>query len=355
MNVFESVGIFLDGSLALLQNATLNDKFVALQTTISILITLSIMYKGYMVLAGKSSDPIRELVWDIARKLLILTFALNVNGWLTMANEALRGLYEWAGNSSVLYSKLDELLLLLLEKIEIVYKKINFLGGNLFGCIFLILVMFLVFAVVVFQYFFSIITTSLTNTILVLVFPIALICFMYNQTKQVFMQWANMFLANLITLTLLTFVLKLVINGLFGAIDLNEQDDNYFRMAFHTLFTGASLVMLVMLIKSIAKSLASVSLDEASTGAMTMMSSVSGGAAGFAMGKALGGVGMLGNLSKASINAGLQGAIKAAGQGGSRGLGFMKGASGINAGYEAFNKTKSQFKNTLSKLRNGTE
>jgi len=324
MNVFAGVGEIVESSLNLLQTSTLNDKFITLQTTISILITLNIMYKGYMTLAGKSSDPIRELVWDIARKLFILTFVLNVNGWLTMANEALRGLYEWAGNSSTLYAKLDEIAGITHSKIVEITRSMGVMNGY-FSQILLILVIVIVFAVIVFQYFFSIITTSLTNTILILVFPIALMCFMFEKTKQVFSQWANMFLANLITLALLTFIADLVSSGLINSIDVTIADKNYYKMAFHTLFTGASIIMLIMMVKGIAKALANVSLDDASTGAMKMVAGVAGGGAGFMLGKSLGGAGIAGKLAKSSMNAGI----------------------------DKFAQTKSQFKTTLSKLRNG--
>lgn len=279
------------------------------------------MYKGYLTLAGKSQDPIRELAWDIGRKMLILVFILNVNGWYNLAIDALRGLYEWAGSSEILYAKLDEITEVVLEKIEIVAKDVSFsLTGdwNLLGPTFLIFIIILVFLAIVLTFVFSIISSSITNSILILIFPIALICFMFEKTKQVFSQWANMFLSNLIVLVLLTLITDLILKGLLGAINVDTKIANYYRTGFHVLFTGASLVLVVLMTKTIAQGLASVSLDSGASSAMGALAAPAGAAAGLA-GKA--GLG----LGKLSAKAGAKGFRRAENGFASKMGGFIKG------------------------------
>lgn len=68
------------------------------------------MYKGYQTIAGRNQDPVRDIIWDVARKMFILTFVLNINGWLDLSISALKGLYEWAGGGTEFYKQLDELV-----------------------------------------------------------------------------------------------------------------------------------------------------------------------------------------------------------------------------------------------------
>ncbi|MFW3405188.1 hypothetical protein ACN9J7_11465, partial [Aliarcobacter butzleri] len=59
----------------------------------------------------KSSEPIKELVWDITIKLLIIGVALILNGYLDVIKVSMQELHNLAGDGVSLYSELDKAIM----------------------------------------------------------------------------------------------------------------------------------------------------------------------------------------------------------------------------------------------------
>ncbi|EKT6441826.1 type IV secretion system protein, partial [Campylobacter jejuni] len=97
LDLFQTLGKSIQQIVDAIRQVGTNDKVAELSVLLSIIITLVIMYKGYEVLMGRSQSPIRELTWDIVGKLVAITFALNLGGWLDLTISTMDGLYEWAG------------------------------------------------------------------------------------------------------------------------------------------------------------------------------------------------------------------------------------------------------------------
>lgn len=129
--MFTGIGYTIENLLSNLQQMSLNNKMQQLQLIVSAIITLSIMYKGYMVLAGKSQDPIRELVWDLGRKAFILSFAMGAGVWLNYSIEAVKGIYEWAGGGIGFYQQLDGLVDAVLKYMASLWKESGMSAGKL--------------------------------------------------------------------------------------------------------------------------------------------------------------------------------------------------------------------------------
>lgn len=91
-DLFQTLGESIQQIIDAIRQVGTSDKVAELSVLLSIIITLVIMYKGYEVLMGTSQSPIRELTWDIAGKLLAITFALNIGGWLTLVINAMDGI-----------------------------------------------------------------------------------------------------------------------------------------------------------------------------------------------------------------------------------------------------------------------
>ena len=85
--IFSDIQKIVDETLKIFTDATLNEKFTWVQGSLAAILTVVIMYKGFQTLAGRTQSPIRELVWDISKKLLIMMFVLNINGWFTQSKE----------------------------------------------------------------------------------------------------------------------------------------------------------------------------------------------------------------------------------------------------------------------------
>ena len=326
MNVtfFQTIGGIVESIFTTIQNASLNEKFIQLQAVFAILVTLGIMYKGYETLAGRSQDPVRELIWDIARKLFILTFVLNINGWLSAAISALDAIYAWAGGGTQFYSRLDGVTGSFLDTLNKVWKSYGGITGTI-QAIFICFFMIASFLAVIITFAFTIISASITNTFLIIALPLALFCFMYQSTRNVFVQWCNMFISNIFLLIFMTCFIDFLINNLNALYGSTQETSNFFIQIMQTILIGGILIACISVIKELAKNLANVSIDSAGSSALNSMSSSVGkvsGSVSKSTGKA--GLGVLsGSAAKAEKLGGLSGL---AGYGVKKGLvsGFKK-------------------------------
>lgn len=101
--IFSEIQSGVDEILKIFTDATLNEKFTWVQGSLAAILTVVIMYKGFQTLAGRTQSPIKELVWDISKKLLIIMFVLNINGWFTQSKELCDAFYDWASGKQNFY------------------------------------------------------------------------------------------------------------------------------------------------------------------------------------------------------------------------------------------------------------
>lgn len=282
LDLFSSVGITIDGMLSLLQSMSLSPQVKALQATIGLAITLTILYKGYMVWAGKSQDPVRELAWDLGKKAFILTIAMGYGQWVNLSIDAVRGIYEWAGGGSAFYSQLDGLLSAFYDQVITLLnwasnqgglKNIGLALGSWLQAIGMIIVMSICFFAIVLELVFSIVACSVTNTFLIIVFPLAILCFMFNQTKNAFTQWCSMLMSNTFQLLFLFMFLKAsqkIIMGIYSPPPQNAEFINFLGHTFEILIMSFLLVQVVKVLKELAQKMGGVTLDTAISGAGLM-------------------------------------------------------------------------------------
>lgn len=272
ITIFSTIGLKVNDFLALLKNtAELSTKLNELQAVVGTIIVITIMYKGYLVLAGRNQDPIRDLVWDIARKMFILTFVLNVNGWLDQSIQAINGFYEWAGGGTSLYTQMDKVANVVCSGVTALWNKndIVFGFGDKITSFFVILIIIIAFLAISFELFFTIIATSVTNAFLIVAFPLALFCFMFNQTKQVFTQWCNLFISNIFLLLFLLVFTDFFINNIQKIFNLESyiaKNASFIQIIIEISLISAVLVQFVRVIKDLAKNLAQVTLDSSING-----------------------------------------------------------------------------------------
>lgn len=282
LDLFSSVGITIDGMLSLLQSMSLSPQVKALQATIGLAITLTILYKGYMVWAGKSQDPMRELAWDLGKKAFILTIAMGYGQWVNLSIDAVKGIYEWAGGGSAFYSQLDGLLSAFYDQVITLLnwasnqgglKNIGLALGSWLQAIGMIVVMSICFFAIVLELVFSIVACSVTNTFLIIVFPLAILCFMFNQTKNAFTQWCSMLMSNTFQLLFLFMFLKAsqkIIMGIYSPPPQNAEFINFLGHTFEILVMSFLLVQVVKVLKELAQKMGGVTLDTAISGAGLM-------------------------------------------------------------------------------------
>ncbi|ECK7540060.1 type IV secretion system protein [Campylobacter jejuni] len=289
--LFQFLGESIQQIIDAIRQVGTSDKVAELSVLLSIIITLVIMYKGYEVLMGTSQSPIRELTWDIAGKLLAITFALNIGGWLTLVINAMDGIYEWAGGGTQMYKTLDEMFVNTINLTDIIWTKTSGFADSLMA-IAAMLLCYVGFAIAVVPTLAIFVITTFTQTLLVITAPIVFWLLIFKSTKNVFTQWIGLLLSN-------TLVILLV--GLFLSVFM-EQISNWIQYFIKETQTGgevlktsiffviASLVLVIMIIsaKLYAEKVANVSMEGAMGGVIGSVLNPVGRLAGWAGGKVAG-------------------------------------------------------------------
>ena len=322
--IFSEIQSGVDEILKIFTDATLNEKFTWVQGSLAAILTVVIMYKGFQTLAGRTQSPIKELVWDISKKLLIMMFVLNINGWFTQSKELCDAFYNWASGGENFYGKLDAITEKYIQAMNSFYRAVDlpiFGDAVVVGPLWCMICLTIGFIFITLAFAFTLITAQLTNTLLIFVLPIALFGLMLERTKQMFGQWLNMFISNLIVLILYSSLANLVIRVFEKTFTITgEISANYpfYSKGISILLTSIMLVVAIKMVVQIAQGLASVSLDSGAGAAAAGVMGSTGAAVGMAgkAGKAVGGLGVK------SLGAGF--ASKAAGSS------FLAGASGFN-------------------------
>ena len=261
MYFFQVLGVKIDEIFAYLETGINSTMMQQLNVLIAISITLFVMYKGFQTLLGKSKDPIRELIWDLFMKIIAITFALNVDGWLTLVTEAMNGLHSWAGGGVSLFSELDALF-------EATVKLENALSdkGNMVSAFFYGVIRYAGFIVGSLPALFLIITTTFTLKILILVAPFMFFALMYGWTKNMFTQWLNLIIANTLTVLVVSLILKSTVDmfikyQLFLVKEVANIDP--FLTSIQVLIYGLLLALFINISKVLAERLAQVSMESA--------------------------------------------------------------------------------------------
>ncbi len=281
MNFFKDLESWINNLFNILENSSVQSKISQLGTLIAISITLFVMYKGFQILFGKSKDPIRELIWDLTMKAIIITFALNVGGWLDLVINAMKGLYEWAGGGTNLYSQLDLIFDKTRELADIVYDKAGSgITDAIVGTVYMILV-YIGFLIGILPSLIIIITTTFTLKLLILIAPIMFFSLMYGWTKNMFTQWLSLVFANTFTVLFVATFFGSVIT-IFQDFIVHSQgsETDPAPIVLQVIVTGIVLSMLVGISKVLAERLAQASMESAMSSKFGQALAQSGAVAG---------------------------------------------------------------------------
>ncbi|EDP6926728.1 type IV secretion system protein [Campylobacter upsaliensis] len=291
LDLFQTLGKSIQQIVDAIRQVGTNDKIAELMVLFSIIITLVIMYKGYEVLMGKSQSPIRELTWDIAGKLLVITFALNLGGWLDLVIGAMDGIYEWAGGGAQMYQNLDEMFANTAQLTNIIWAKSSGIGGAILAIVAMLLC-YIGFCIAVIPTLSILIVTTFTQTLLVISAPIVFWLLVFKATRNVFTQWIGLLLSNTLVLLLVGLFLKTFMNQMSSWIKYFAQETQTGGevLKISIFFVIASLILVIMIYsaKIFAEKVANVSMDGAMGGAMSSVLSPAGQLAMKPAGKAAG-------------------------------------------------------------------
>lgn len=275
MYFFQILEEKIEQIFSILETGVNSSMMQQLSSLFAISITLFVMYKGFLVLFGKSKEPIRELIWDLTMKAVIITFALNVDGWLTLVTEAMKGIHTWAGGGISLFSELDNLLEATVKLESALSDK-----GNMVSAFFYGLIVYVGFLIGSLPALFLVITTTFTLKVLILIAPFMFFSLMYGWTKNMFTQWLSLIFANTFTVLIVSLILKSTVDifiryQLFLVEKISTIDP--FLTSIQVLIYGLLLALFVNIAKVLAERLAQASMESAMSSAFGKSMRTAGG------------------------------------------------------------------------------
>ncbi|MFE4110599.1 type IV secretion system protein [Kosakonia sp. YIM B13611] len=180
--------------------------------------SLFVMYRGYQTLAGKLRTPLEDVMWDVGRLLLIMTFVLNLDGWLDLTISAINGLKEGvSGDDNVwvlldtVWAKAQTIGQKLYQQDDSTYVKLN--GGFAEILVWIGAIVTLLFGSAV-NLLAEIIMVLMTTTA-----PLFIFCLLYGFLTPMFNNWLKVIFTVILTIMFSALSIRIVINYLNGILD----------------------------------------------------------------------------------------------------------------------------------------
>lgn len=244
-----------------LTTAAVSPQVNALETVLYLYLTVWIMFRGYMVLAGKSQDPLRDLLFDFAIKAAIITIIFSPT-WITLISDAIDGINSWASGSTSLYARMDELAKKTFELKGIMIdqdRSMVPIAGYLSAT--MLIVGFVVFS---FLAIWIITSTTIMLKILIMLAPIMLATTIFKWIKDVFASWIRLIVANTLTVSIVGMFINALDQNYEKFIDKTKSKISNIDMlatSAEILILGLFLALAVLIAKEIAQQLASASVE----------------------------------------------------------------------------------------------
>ncbi|MBN3161320.1 type IV secretion system protein [Pectobacterium brasiliense] len=231
--------------------------------------TLFVTYRGYQTLAGKLQTPVEDVIWDVGRMLLIMTFVLNLDGWLDLAISAIHGLTDGvSGDDNVwvlldtVWAKAQAIGQKLYQQDDSTYVKLN--GG---------IAQLLVWGGTIVTLLFGSAVNLLAGIIIVLMTttaPLFIFCLLYGFLIPMFNNWLKIIFTVILTIMFSALSIRIVINYLNGLLDkaVNFADSaNIITLGVQCCVAGVISGVIIWFSAKIANALGGVAVQAALQGA----------------------------------------------------------------------------------------
>jgi len=180
--------------------------------------TLFVTYRGYQTLAGKLQTPLEDVLWDVGRMALIMTFVLNLNGWLDLSVAAINGLKDGVSGSDNVWTLLDTVWAKaqmigqkLFQQDDSTYVKVN--GGFAEFLVWLGAIITLLCGTAVN------LLAEITIVLLTTTAPLFIFCLLYGFLIPMFNNWLKTIFTVILTVMFSALSIRIVINYLNGILD----------------------------------------------------------------------------------------------------------------------------------------
>ncbi|EBC2720647.1 MULTISPECIES: type IV secretion system protein [Enterobacteriaceae] len=249
--------------------------------------TLYITWRGYQTLAGKLSTPMEDVVWDIMRMAIILSFVANAEGYLDGVIDAINGLKEGFSGSDSIWQLLDSLW----NKAKVLGKTLHDMDDSTYikdeGMTAQFYVWLGVFVLMIVTAFVSMVA-EVTILLLSITAPVFIFCLIYGFLRPMFNNWLQNIFAAILTILFSALSLRIVVTYLNLVLDkATRVADNsaIVELGAQVCLAGVCAAILVYISAKLAAALAGAS----ATVSMQGLAAMGIGAAAFGAGKLAGG------------------------------------------------------------------
>lgn len=267
--VFGNIDQFLDKNLTEVTDiisAAFSSDLMTLATTG---ILLYIIFYGYMVLAGKVQAPVQDLVWNLARFGLLITFMNSADVWLDLTKEAIKGLSSLGGASEGL-GFIDNQF----DRVSTLAAKVSDKAPWGAGWAISLLI-WTGFALSCFPAAIIIIVNKISLYFLLALLPLFIFCLMWGWLKESFNNYMSALLSNALVIIVMTTTLKAVV-GFFESFSVTTG--NTFLVGFSYLLTGLFGAALVKFLAVQTSGLMKLSVERIPNGMSGATDGAKGGA-----------------------------------------------------------------------------
>lgn len=252
-------------------------------------VTLYILWRGYQTLSGKLSTPMEDVMWDLMRMAIILSFVANVSGYLDSVIDAINGLKEGFSGGDNIWQMLDTLW----DKAKVLGKTLHDMDNSTYikdeGMTAQFYVWLGVFVLMLVTAFVSMIAEVMI-LLLSITAPIFIFCLIYGFLRPMFNNWLQNIFAAILTVLFSALSLRMVINFMTKILTQSlagAANANIVELGAQVCLAGICAAILVYLSAKLAASLAGAS----ATVSMQGLAAVGIGAAAFGAGKLAAGAG----------------------------------------------------------------
>ncbi|EPM53376.1 conjugal transfer protein [Pseudomonas syringae pv. actinidiae ICMP 19071] len=252
-------------------------------------VTLYIVWVGYQTLAGKIRTPIQDLMWDLAKFAVILTFVNNVDGYLTFALDAAKDIkngFATAGDEST-WALLDKMWARSQELGEILYKMddgfVPLTGWGARNMIWLGSGVLMTVTALVF------LVADVTIALLSITAPLFVFCLMFGFLRTMFNNWLQLIFSSILTVLFASLIVNIsmaFMNDMMTQVKADATLFNLMTVGMMALVAGVISAALVWVAKGFASQIAGVGVD----GAIQGMAMMGLGAAGWGAAKSAAGL-----------------------------------------------------------------
>jgi type IV secretion system protein VirB6 len=261
MMIFKLIEDKINVLLSHLTTAAVQPQVNALENIIYAYIVVWVMFRGYLILAGKSEDPLKGLIFDAALKMAVVAVVFNP-AWIQMISNAIDGMNSWASGSTSLFTRMDELLKKTFDvsgrMIDMDHSMVPIEG---YASAIILMAGFVVFSVLTVWIMAS---TTLMLKVLIMISPIMIYSSLYSWFKDIFSNWLKLIIANTLTVLIVGVFLNALDGSYREVIDTAKTEvvsSNIFAQSIEIAILTIFLGLAVLMAREIAQQLAGASIE----------------------------------------------------------------------------------------------